>query len=119
MAYTKIIGQFIPPASVFFLHVVLFFLDVYLLAPWVDIAMHFLGGAAVAYTFTNILSMTKDKGVLEKNSRLINFIFIISLVALTAVFWEFFECLLATTTNFRWQSTNFRHDAGFADGFAW
>ncbi len=105
MLIRKIIKTFIPPIVVFVLHLVVVSLGLYLTAKWVDIPMHFLGGAAIAYTFTKLLQIAKNKNLLGKNHKAINFLFVISLVALVAVFWEFAEYLLAATTELRWQST--------------
>jgi len=86
----KIIGFFVFPALVFLLHVFLiFFTSVYRFFPWFDIPIHVLGGISIGCTFVLILRyIEKEISVKLGNLR---FIFVVSLVALTAVLWEFFE----------------------------
>ena len=59
--------------------------------PWLDIPMHFIGGAAMAYSYTVFLKMLRARGCMGEMDRIIKILFIVSLVALTAVVWEWHE----------------------------
>jgi hypothetical protein len=93
-----------PPALVFIFHLVLIFaFDLYDLWPDLDIVMHFLGGASIALSslfFTAYLQRTKRLGHI---SPVVKFLFVISLVAIVAVFWEFAEFALDHLARIRWQ----------------
>ena len=52
--------------------------------------MHFLGGISVSITYFLILKYLQKENYLKINS-LMRIIFVIALVSLTAVFWEFLE----------------------------
>ena len=60
--------------------------------------MHFIGGAAVSFTFFCILQIAKDKKLLGKINEAVSFLFVFSLVALTAILWEFAEYLVNIIT---------------------
>jgi len=82
------------PLAIFVLHIVLSFgFKAYVPYPWLDIPMHLVGGAAIAYFFYGGLCyLDGEKLVVKPEKRLFN-ILIVSLVATAAVFWEFAEFL--------------------------
>lgn len=95
-----IFGFFIFPILVLLLHVFLiFFTNIYEIFPWFDIPIHILGGFAVGHSYFLILNYLQEKNYLKTNS-FIKIVFIISLVSLTAVFWEFFEYFAGYLTGF-------------------
>ncbi len=56
---------------------------------WLDIPVHFLGGASIAYGFILVLRKVKEKVVIK--DRFFEILIITSLVGLIAVIWEFYE----------------------------
>ena len=66
------------------------FSGLYTMYPWLDIPMHFFGGASVAVTYFLILRFLQEKHqlVLPGSARIM---FVWGLVALTAILWELFE----------------------------
>lgn len=95
----------IVPALVLILHAfLLFFSDVYVAFPWLDIPMHLLGGFSAGYFFIFSLSYFRR----EKNMKFNKFfavLFVISLVLFIAVMWEFLEFSLEIVTGFNFQGT--------------
>ncbi|MBI2044975.1 hypothetical protein HYT23_02870 [Candidatus Pacearchaeota archaeon] len=92
--FFRILSFFIFPACVFFLS---WFIDLafnaYFVYPWIDIPMHFLGGFSIAYTAFLFLRFFREKGKMEINNKALTILIVVSLVALTAVLWEFYEFL--------------------------
>lgn len=87
-----IIKIFAFPALVLALHTILIkILDIYLLYPWFDIPMHFVGGLAVSTSYFLLLKHAQKKNYLGKMHETAFFAFVIALVGLTAVLWEFAE----------------------------
>ena len=99
----KLFGFFTFPILVLLFHVlVISFTDFYRIFPWFDVLMHFAGGIAVGYSFIKILDYSQKEGFVQLN-RAARIIFVISLVALTAVLWEFFEFSLTYITKMSFQ----------------
>src|SRR3989344_7735721 len=91
----RILSFFIFPACVFiFSNLIGIVFDAYLLYPWIDIPMHFLGGIAIAYTIILFLRYFSEEGFIGINRKFLHVLLIISLVALVAVLWEFYEFLM-------------------------
>jgi hypothetical protein len=61
--------------------------------PWLDIPMHFIGGAAVSYSYAVFLGLLEERRRMGAMHRAVKILFIVSLVALTAVVWEWHEFL--------------------------
>ena len=59
-----------------------------------DDVMHFGGGLAIAIVYVLLLKIVQEEKVTGEMNPLISFMFVVSLVALTAVAWEFYEYLL-------------------------
>jgi len=76
-------------ADIFFL-----FFDVYSLISWIDMPMHFIGGIFIGGSYFLLLKMLQREGFLGETHNLLHFIFVISLVALTTIIWEFGEFTL-------------------------
>lgn len=87
----RFVGFFYLAIILFFVNIFLGKLGVYNNLNWFDIPMHFLGGLFIAHGFSNFLSR-KSYGVYSKE-KWFKILFIISFVALVAVFWEFGENL--------------------------
>ena len=88
----KIIKALIAPVIVLAVHIIILQTEIYDIYKWLDSPMHFAGGLAVAITAYSLLSIAEEKKILKINNPL-KFLFVISLVALIAVFWEFYEFL--------------------------
>lgn len=86
---------FIFPFIIFVLNYIIFFLGVYDAFPWIDIPMHFIGGLFVGYSYFLTLKYLQNKNYLRINS-FTRIIFVITLVSLTAVLWEFYEFFLTS-----------------------
>lgn len=105
MLFSKIIKTFKFPAVILLIHLILIYFNLYSIKEWIDIPMHFLGGFAVAFTYRSILKILQKNNYLGKINNLILFIFIISLVALTAVLWEFAEFIMDFIFKFNAQAS--------------
>ena len=100
---SKILKAFLAPVIVLLIHIILLFLGLYSDYEWIDIPMHFLGGFAVAITFVLLLKLLQEKKLFGRSHWLVFFVFIISLVCLIAVLWEFSEFILDKITHFNIQ----------------
>ena len=95
----------------FYLPVILFLINFlifqpfrfYYIYPWLDIPMHFLGGAAIAFSFLCVLNKCKDEIIIK--DKLVKVNIIVSLVTLTAVLWEFWEHLVNYLFKLEWYFT--------------
>ena len=96
MTTNRILKSFFLPVAVLIIHAILLITGVYYLYGEVDIPMHFLGGAAAAFMTYSLLKIAEDKDLL-KTAKSLHFLFVISLVALIAIGWEFFEFIIDMT----------------------
>ena len=85
-----ILWFFVFPVFVLVTHIFLLFFNIYRIFPWLDIPMHFIGGASLSITYFLILQFSQKENYLRINS-FFKVLFIFALVSLTAVFWELFE----------------------------
>ena len=93
--FLRILSFFIFPACVFvFSNFIGMVFDAYLIYPWIDIPMHFLGGLSIAFTGTLFFNFFKEEGFIGINRRFLSVFLIVALVSLTAVLWEFYEFLM-------------------------
>jgi hypothetical protein len=80
------------PLSFFLFHVAVSKgLDAYLILPWLDIPMHFLGGVAIGYFYRASLRNPAAADVLGQLSSFAQKLLIIAAVGATTVIWEFAE----------------------------
>jgi hypothetical protein len=99
----KLFIYFIPPVLFYLFHIFLdIVFDVYVKFSWFDNLMHFTGGIVLAFTFFPLLTYFEKEGNL-KLGRIWKFIFVISLVVLIAVLWEFYEFVICYFFGFNWQ----------------
>lgn len=101
----KILGYFLIPAFFFMFHMFLdLVLNIYEKFPWFSSVMHFLGGLMLGVTFFLLLNyLNKEKYFFS--DKFTRFIFTISLVALFAIFWEFYEYIMVNVFNLDWVLT--------------
>ena len=90
----KTIIVFSFPIMVFVIHLLLLFFGFYTRYEWIDIPMHFLGGFSVLTSYLKLLNIFERKKLVGKIDKLILFVFMISLIALTAVLLEFGEFMI-------------------------
>jgi len=79
------------PILVLVVHVVLDTTYLYSSIDWTDDVMHFLGGISLGISYPLFLKYLQIQGFLGKMHKYIFFVFVISLISITAVGWEFFE----------------------------
>lgn len=80
------------PTSVFLVHLIAaFILDLYRIFPNLDIPFHYMGGLAIAYAATRVLSYLEKERVIPLLNIVVFLILIFSLTITAAVFWEFAE----------------------------
>lgn len=87
----KLVYCFYFPLIVFLFNLVLGFFGVYDVFPWIDVPMHFIGGASIAYSFILVLKNLKKEVVVKE--KFLKVILIFAFVCVAAVFWEFGEFL--------------------------
>lgn len=82
------------PAAVFLLdEIFLYTTNSYDRLPWLDIPMHFIGGVAMAYSYTVFFRLLLERRLVGAMHPWVKILFIVSLVSLTAVVWEWHEFL--------------------------
>ena len=96
--FFKIVKYFLLPFALFIFSWIFYFGGLFDSVFWFDDAMHVLGGLFVGCTYFFVLSYFESRKYLKLN-KFFKFLFVVSLVALTAVFWEFYEFVLALMTN--------------------
>ncbi len=102
MKTIKILKIFTFPIIILVIHSIFVLLDAYEIYSWLDLLMHFFGGLAIAASYVSLLRSIHHRS-LEEMPGILFFLFIISLVALTAVLWEFLEFILDLMFNLRAQ----------------
>ena len=81
-----------PAINVFVIHVIASrVFDAYTYCPRLDIPMHLLGGAAIAYFFHRASILASAREILGPFHRLTHIILVFALTCTAAVFWEFAE----------------------------
>lgn len=79
------------PILVFVLNVILESRGLYYALPWIDMPMHFLGGASIAIAGIGFLAFLKTIGFVNELPFLLYTFFIMSFVGLAATSWELWE----------------------------
>ena len=92
----QVIKAFYPIIFVAIIHFVLTIFHLYYYIKWIDIPMHLLGGGAVALTTLEILKILKKQNRIKKDLRYFEALFAISITALIAICWEFYEFISDT-----------------------
>lgn len=87
----KLVYCFYFPLIVFLFNLVLVVFGVYDVFPWLDIPMHFVGGASIAYSFILVFRSLKKEVIVKE--KFLKVILIFAFVCVAAVFWEFGEFL--------------------------
>jgi len=87
----KLVSIFALPILLFGLHLALVFLGFYKRYPWLDIPMHVLGGAFIAYSFNLAITYFQERKLLSEFNILTRSFFLFALTSTAAVIWEFGE----------------------------
>ena len=87
------------PLLILLIHTPLDFYDIYQLIWWIDIPMHFFAGLLIGRSYFLLIKLLQREGHIGNMHGFANFVFVVSLVALTAVAWESQEFILDLTDN--------------------
>ena len=90
----EIIRIFALPILLLIIHIIIDFYGIYIKFEWLDLPMHFLGGALISYSYYRLLKTMQKYEYIGFIHNILLFIFVISFVALTAIFWELYEFVL-------------------------
>ena len=95
--FFRVLSFFIFPAIVFLFSLYIGVVHhAYMLYPWIDVPMHFIGGISIAFTVVLFLKFFIEKKWIQIRSKFLFVLFVVALVLLIAVFYEFYEFLLKT-----------------------
>ena len=88
----EVLGFFIFPLVVYLLNLilVLFFNEVFVVYPWIDIPMHFIGGAAIGFSFILLFSFFEKQNLIKIKSKDLFVLLIVSLVSFSADIKRYF-----------------------------
>ena len=89
----KIASFFLFPTVVYLVHLGVKGMGLYDMFPNVDIPFHYLGGFSIAYTCAQLLAYLEAEKVTPVLHRVLFLLFLLSITATVAVFWEFAEFL--------------------------
>jgi len=98
----NILPYFLFPLFVYIFSIFLIYFDVYNILSWIDIPMHLLGGFSVGVAYFYCIKYFESRNFLRTNG-FFKMLFVLSLVALTAVLWEFHEFLVDYFFGTNWQ----------------
>lgn len=102
--YKKIIYIFLFPLTVFvFNELVNMSFDLYSSFPWLDVPMHFIGGASIGVSASLLLRYQQERPNLGQLNCFFRFFWIVGIVSLIAVVWEFYEFMFDHFFNTAWQ----------------
>ncbi|MBI4451984.1 hypothetical protein HY637_01015 [Candidatus Woesearchaeota archaeon] len=98
ISLVELLRIFAFPIAVLIVHAFLAYPDLYRKIEWVDIPMHFIGGVAIGASYSLLLKKLEKKGHFKAH-KLVFFAFVVTLVAFTAMVWEFLEFILDLIDN--------------------
>lgn len=81
------------------MHTPLYFYDIYQVIQWIDHPMHFLGGLLIGRSYFLLIGLLQRYGYTGHIPKFTYFVFVVSLVAMTAVAWEIMEFSLDSLDN--------------------
>jgi hypothetical protein len=90
--FLKFILSFLAPFLVFCLALAFYFSKSYFIFPWLDIPLHFIGGASIAYS--GILLLRNFPEYICIKNEIVKILILVSFVCLFAILWELWEFLL-------------------------
>lgn len=64
---------------------------IYVSVPWIDMPMHFLGGASIGFAGISFLALLRKQGFVNALPFLLHAFFVMSFVGLAAASWELWE----------------------------
>lgn len=121
---SRILSFFALPTLVFLIHLITVGLSsLYVYFPHIDIAFHYAGGFAIAFTSAQILTYLQEEKITPLLSRILFLIVIIALTATATVIWEFAEFISDQflSTNLQGSIANTMKDqfVGILGGATW
>lgn len=84
------------PILVFVVNVILEKGGIYVVLPWIDMPMHFAGGASIGLAGIHFLAFLRTQGLVKELPFLLHTLFLVSFVGLAASLWELWEFALDT-----------------------
>jgi len=97
----SLIPCFYLPFLILLINIPFVYFRIYPMFPGLDFVMHLLGGGTLAYSFFLVLKRLNKEIII--NDFFIKIVFVVSLISLCAVFWEFLEGIIyLTLTNTVW-----------------
>lgn len=90
--------MFLFPLTVLAVSLLFLALDLYSILPQADIPLHITGGLALGMSYVTLFHAMQKEGYVGEMRGLLVFVFIVSLVALTSVLWEFSEFVVDQLT---------------------
>ena len=100
----NIMKYFLPPLLLFIFGWLFYLAGSFSYISWLDNILHFTGGMILGFTYFLILRYFESREYLKLN-RFFMIFFVIALVSLTVVLWEFYQFLLGFFTNIPVQLT--------------
>lgn len=98
----KLIPCFYFPLIVFLFSLILHHgFNAYDIFSWIDIPMHFIGGASIAYASILVLRKVRREVVIK--DRFFEVLIVLGFVCIVAVVWEFYEFLIDYFFSLNWQ----------------
>jgi hypothetical protein len=91
LKFLKLASFFTFPFLIFCLALFFYFSGIYSLFTWLDIPLHFIGGASIAYMALLFFRFWKQEKKIEIKNRFILVLLVVCVVALFAVVWELGE----------------------------
>ncbi|MFH1325411.1 MAG: hypothetical protein ABIH49_01415 [archaeon] len=98
----NILKYFAFPIAILITNFLFLFMGFYENREWMGMFLHVIGGISVAFAYFFSLKYFETRNYLKLNS-VSRIVFVVSLVGLTAVFWEFFEFSLTYITGMSFQ----------------
>lgn len=79
------------PILVYVVNVIFDRAGVYVALLWIDMPMHFLGGASIAVAGIDFLALLRQQGLINTLPFVLHAFFVMSFVGLAAISWELWE----------------------------
>ncbi len=89
--FFRLAGFFTLPFFIFCLALFFYLSGIYSLFPWLDVPLHFIGGASIAYAALLFFRFWKQEKKIEIKSRSVLILLVVCFVSFFAVLWELWE----------------------------
>lgn len=100
----RVLSFFTLPAAVLLFDLIVnnWIFSFYETFPLIDIPMHFVGGAAIAYTFILFLRFFEEEKMVEIKNKFVFIFLVVCAVSFVAVLWEIWEFSIVTYFGANW-----------------